>query len=81
MQQECSCTQVTLRHELDLGHHTLFLMSDGSMDLLANDEQALYLADSGLHLDRTETYHLFISLQEQFKQQGQPERRGEPHAE
>jgi hypothetical protein len=58
---------VSILHELDLGLHTLFLMSDGSIDLLANDEQTPYLADNGLHLDGDETYRLLISLQEQFK--------------
>ena len=44
-------------------------MSDGSVDLLANDEQTPYLAENALHLDCDETYRLFISLHEQFKQQ------------
>ena len=55
--------------ELDLGCHTLFLMSDGSMDLLANDSETPYVAENMLHLDSDETYLLFISLHEQFKQQ------------
>ena len=59
---------VSILQELDLGCHTLFLMSDGSMDLLANDEQTPYLAENALHLDSEETYRLFISLHEQFKQ-------------
>jgi hypothetical protein len=46
----------------------LFLMSNGSIDLLANDEHAPYLADNGLHLDSDEAYRLFVSLQEQFQQ-------------
>ena len=58
---------VTILHELDLGQHTLFIMSDGSIDLLANDEQT-YTADNLMSLDSDETYCLFISLQEQFKQ-------------
>jgi hypothetical protein len=58
---------VTFLHELDLGQHTLFIMDDGSIDLLMNDEQTGYLADNGLHLDGEETYRLFISLQELFK--------------
>jgi hypothetical protein len=60
---------VSILHELDLGLHTLFLMSDGSIDLLANDEQTPYLAENGLHLDSDETYRLFISLHEQLKHQ------------
>ena len=60
---------VAILQELDLGYHTLFLMSDGSIDLLANDEQTPYLAENALHLDIDETYRLFISLHEQFKQQ------------
>jgi hypothetical protein len=58
---------VSILHELDLGQHTLFIMSDGSIDLLANDEQTPYLADNGLSLDSDETYRLFVSLREQFK--------------
>lgn len=59
---------VSVLHELDLGQHTLFLMSDGSMDLLTNDEHTPYLQDKGLRLDNVEVYRLFISLQEQFQQ-------------
>ena len=60
---------LAILQELDLGCYTLFLMSDGSMDLLANDEQTPHLADNALHLDSDETYRLFISLHEQYKQQ------------
>ena len=70
MTQQFSHETMAILHELDLGQHTLFLMSDGSIDLLANDEQTPYLADNGLRLDSDETYRLFISLQEQFKQRG-----------
>ncbi len=56
---------VSILYELDLGLHVLFLMSDGSIDLLANDEQTPSL--DGFHLDSDETYRLFISLHEQFK--------------
>jgi hypothetical protein len=59
---------VSILYELDLGLHTLLLMSDGSIDLLANDEQMPDLAENGFHLDSDETYRLFISLHEQFKQ-------------
>jgi hypothetical protein len=45
-------------------------MSDGSIDLLANDEQTPYLADNGISLVNDETYRLFISLQEEFKRRG-----------
>lgn len=54
-------------HELDLGQHTLFIMNDGTIDLLANDEYTVYLADNGVRLDSDETYRLFVSLQEQFQ--------------
>ena len=70
MEHQCSHETVPILHELDLGQHTLFLMSDGSIDLLANDERTLYLADNAMSLDSDETYRLFISLQEQFKQKG-----------
>jgi hypothetical protein len=69
MRQQAVDESVSLLQELDLGWHTLLLMSDGSIDLLANDEQTPYLAENGLHLDSDETYRLFISLHEQFKQQ------------
>ena len=69
MHQQPSPESLAILHELDLGCHTLFLMSDGSIDLLANDEQMPYLAENMLHLDSDETYRLFISLHEQFKQQ------------
>ena len=69
MTQQSLQASIAILQELDLGWHTLFLMSDGSIDLLANDEQTPYLAENALHLDSDETYRLFISLHEQFKQQ------------
>lgn len=69
MTQQPLDESLSLLQELDLGCHTLFLLSDGGMDLLANDEQTPYLAENALHLDRDETYRLFISLHERFKQQ------------
>ena len=38
MTQQSSHKTVTIQHELDLGQHTLFLLSDDSMDLLAHHE-------------------------------------------
>ena len=67
MRQQFSQETVSVLHELDLGQHTLLIMSNGGIDLLANDEHTPYLADNGLHLDSEETYRLFISLHEQFK--------------
>ena len=67
MEQQFSHESTSILHELDLGRHTLFIRSDGSIDLLANDEQTPYLADNGISLDGDETYRLFISLREQFK--------------
>lgn len=65
-------SSVTVLHEIDLGEHHLFIMSDQSIDLMA-DEQAPYVADNLLSLDADETYRLLISLQEVFKQEtGQP---------
>ncbi|HEY7418944.1 MAG TPA: hypothetical protein VH593_27430 [Ktedonobacteraceae bacterium] len=70
MEQQPSHDNVSILRELDLGQHTLFLMSDGSIDLLANDEQTPYLGDNGLSLNKDETYLLYISLHEQFRQTG-----------
>lgn len=58
---------MTILRELDLGQHTLFVMNDGSIDLVANDEQTVYLADNVLHLDGDEAYRLLVALYEQFK--------------
>jgi len=73
MRQQSALESLAILQELDLGWHTLFFMSDGSIDLLANDSETPYLAENALHLDSDETYRLFISLHEQFKQQ-QPRR-------
>lgn len=70
MEQALSNKSVAILHELNLGQLTLFIMSDGSIDLLANDEQTPYLADNALRLNSDEMYRLFISLKEQFKQKG-----------
>ena len=57
-------------HTLDLGQHTLCIMSDGSISLFAHGQQASPLsADNLLSLDSDETYRLFISLHEQFQAQ------------
>ncbi len=69
MEQMLSNKAVTLLHELDLGQHILFIMNDGSIDLLANGEHTSSLAGNGLHLDRDETYRLFVSLHEYFQQE------------
>ncbi len=68
MEQKALYEIVSVLHELDIGQHTLFIMSDNSMNLLANDEHTPYLADNGMRLDSEETYRLFASLYEQFKQ-------------
>jgi hypothetical protein len=67
MEQEGS-PEVSILHELDLGFHPLFLMSDGSIDLLANDEQTSSLAENAMSLDGDEVYRLLICLQEQLQQ-------------
>ena len=67
MEQQFTQESVSILHELDLGQHTLFLRSDGGLNLLANDERTPYLADNGMYLDSDETYRLFISLKEQFQ--------------
>ena len=67
MEHQSSQESTSILYELDLGRHTIFIMSDRSIDLLANDEQTPYLADNGISLDGDETYRLFISLREQFK--------------
>ncbi len=54
----------SILYELDLGRHILLLLSDGSMELLANQEQTPDLAETGLHLDSDETYRLFLSREE-----------------
>jgi len=65
--QRPSHESLTILYELDLGLHTLFIMSDGSIDLLANDDQTRSLVENGMSLDSDETYRLFISLHEQFR--------------
>ena len=60
-------SSVTVLHEIDLGTHQLFIMSDQSIDLLV-DEDAPYVADNMISLDADETYRLLISLQEVFQQ-------------
>ena len=57
---------VPILHELDLGRHTLFIMTDGSIDISENDERTPCLMDNCMSLDYDETYRLFISLREQF---------------
>lgn len=67
MAQSSSNQPPAILQELALGPHTLFIMSDKSIDILDLGSEVTYLADNGLHLDSNETYRLFISLQEIFK--------------
>jgi len=60
-------TSVTALREINLGAHFLFVMSDQSIDLMA-DEHTPYVADNVLSLDSCEVYRLLICLQEVFKQ-------------
>lgn len=60
-------TSVTVLREINLGAHYLFVMSDQSIDLMA-DENTPYVAENVLSLDSCEAYRLLISLQEVFKQ-------------
>ena len=62
-----SSETIAILHELDLGQHMLFILSDSSIDLLAHTGQTPSMAVHGLRLDSDETYRLFISLQEQFQ--------------
>jgi len=43
------------------------MISEGSIDLHANDAQTPSLADSGLSLESDEMHRPFISLQEEVK--------------
>lgn len=61
-------TSATVLREINLGAHSLFVMSDQSIDLMA-DEDTPYVADNVLNLDSCEAYRLLISLQEVFKQE------------
>jgi hypothetical protein len=68
MRHQPSYETASILHELNLGQHTLFMLSNGSIDLLAHHEQPPAFAATGMRLDSDETYRLFISLHEQFKQ-------------
>ncbi len=46
------------------------IMSDGSINLLANSEETPSLADNAMTLDSDETYRLYISLHEPFQHRG-----------
>jgi hypothetical protein len=67
MQHQPVHESASILHELNLGHHILFMLRNGSIDLFAYDEQLPALAESGIRLDSDETYRLFISLREQFQ--------------
>jgi hypothetical protein len=73
--QQPSDETASMLYKLDLGHHMLFILSDGSIDLLAHHEQPPARAENGMRLDEDETYRLFISLHEQFKHSSDGESR------
>lgn len=58
-----STTPIVVEHELDLGEHSLILMSDGSADLIDNEpDSATYVADNAIILSSDELYKLYVSL-------------------
>lgn len=67
VEQPSSSEPVTILHEIDLSRHTLFIMNNGSIDLVANDEHTAYLADNGMTLNSNEAYRLLVALHEHFK--------------
>ena len=69
MSLQSELESIAILQELDLGCHILLLLSDGSMELITNQEQTPDLTYAGLQLHRDETYRLFLSLHEQFKEQ------------
>ncbi len=64
--RQASSEEVSALRELDLGRHTLLVMSDKSISLLANDEE-MYHADNVTALDCEETYRLLAELQTLFQ--------------
>jgi hypothetical protein len=64
---------VTVVQEINLGAHQLFIMSDQSIEVLA-DAHAPSGAEHVLSLDSCEAYRLLISLHEAFKQAMDPSR-------
>lgn len=54
-------------HEINLGQHHLFLMSDQSIELMRKEE-TVYIANNIISLNNIETYRLLICLQELFKE-------------
>ena len=69
MQQQPAPEGVSALYELDLGLHTLIVMSNQTIDLLAHEE-ASYVADNLMTLDHEEAYKLLTSLQTLFRQEG-----------
>lgn len=67
-EQQTTAEEATIVHELNLGEHTLIIMSDNSIDLMdLSGEPWSYLAHNGLHLTSDEAYHLYVSLHEVYK--------------
>jgi hypothetical protein len=58
---------VTVLQEINLGAHQLVIMSDQSIEVLA-DAHAPFGVEHALSLDSCEAYRLLISLHEAFKQ-------------
>jgi hypothetical protein len=57
---------VTVVQELELGAHTLFLMSDQSISI-ADFSGEHYYADNAISLTAEETYRLCVALQTMFQ--------------
>ena len=55
--------------EIDLGEHTLILVSNNSLELANNADPIGY----GLSLNQDETYRLYLSLHARFQSEKQPE--------
>ena len=58
--------ELDILQEITLGAHVLFILSDQSLDLFAN-EPASAGVQHGLHLDSLEAYRLLLCLHEVFQ--------------
>jgi UDP-N-acetyl-D-mannosaminuronic acid transferase (WecB/TagA/CpsF family) len=68
MQQQFPSEGAFVLRELDLGQHTLFVMSNKSIDLLANEKAPF--PDNVMTLNHEEAYRFLVSLQTLFQQEG-----------
>ena len=70
MQQRYKHEYASPQRRMNIGRHTLFIMDDGTIALLVNEDQKRNEEDNGIQLTADEAYRLLVALHEHLAVRG-----------